>query len=107
MVGQRFYFARNKVALSSNTTAATDDRKWERSDFLSAFSGQILPKVYADLALQYNYDDQKIKRQSIGVRYVPEPGKVLNAAYRYNSFYSATTPNYLATINPQPLFKYR
>ena len=91
MVGQRFYFARNKVALSSNTTAANDDRKWERSDFLSAFSGQILPKVYADLALQYNYDDQKIKRQSIGVRYVPEPGKVLNAAYRYNEDASAPT----------------
>ena len=91
MVGERLYFSRNRVALSANTLSSTDDRNWDRSDFLSAFSGQILPKVYADLAMQYNFADEKFKRQSVGVRYLPEAGKVLNAAYRYNADTNAPT----------------
>lgn len=37
-----------------------------------------------DTAWQYNVSDRQVKRYSIGTRYQPEPGKVLNAAYRYN-----------------------
>lgn len=83
MIGQRFYFERNKVNLSSSSSTDTT-QKWDKSDFLAAFSGQILPKVYADTAWQYNLSDRQVKRYSIGMRYQPEPGKVLNAAYRYN-----------------------
>jgi len=80
MLGQRLYFAPNRVGLDStiNTT-----NKWDRSDVLAAFSGQILPKVYADTALQYNLTDRQVKRYSLGAHYQPEPGKVLNASYRY------------------------
>lgn len=83
MIGQRFYFTRNKVALTGVATT-NDNDKWDRSDFLAAFSGQILPKVYADSAVQFDVNDQRAERYSVGMRYQPEPGKVLNAAYRYN-----------------------
>jgi LPS-assembly protein len=83
MIGERFYFTRNKVALSGNAVSSDDD-KWERSDFLAGFSGQILPKVYADTAWQFDLNDRHTKRYSLGMRYQPEPGKVLNASYRYN-----------------------
>ncbi|WP_301101792.1 lipid IV(A) palmitoyltransferase PagP [Propionivibrio sp.] len=81
MLGQRFYFTQNRVKLPG---AAPDSGKWDKSDFLAAFSGQLLPRVYADTAVQYNLSDQQVKRYSIGTRYQPEPGKVLNLAYRYN-----------------------
>ena len=54
MLGQRYYFERNKVALTSSSTLPSDETKWNRSDVLAAFSGQILPRVYADTAVQYN-----------------------------------------------------
>ena len=89
MIGQRFYFERNKVNLSSTISTTASSQKWDKSDFLAAFSGQVLPKVYADAAWQYNLSDRQIKRFSLGTRYQPEPGKVLNAAYRYNRDVSA------------------
>jgi LPS-assembly protein len=81
MFGQRFYFSQQKVTLSGQAVDA--DEKWQKSDFLAAFSGQILPKVYADTALQYGAADRDVKQYSLGARYLPEPGKVLNASYRY------------------------
>lgn len=90
MFGQRFYFTRNRVGLTASTTTTADDGKWDRSDILAAFSGQVLPKVYADAAWQYNVVDRQVKRYSMGARYQPEPGKVLNASYRYNR--DATAP---------------
>lgn len=81
IVGQRFYFSQQKVTLSG--LPVDSDTKWNKSDFLAAFSGQILPKVYADSALQYNAGDRSVERYSLGARYLPEPGKVLNASYRY------------------------
>ena len=89
MVGQRFYFTQNKVGLTPTIDTVHSEQKWERSDFLAAFSGQILPKVYADSALQYNLVDRETKRYSLGLRYQPAAGKVLNAAYRYNQDSSA------------------
>ena len=83
MLGQRFYFTPNKVLLP-NTLATPPDQPWERSDALAAFSGQVLPKVFADAAFEYNLVDHKLKRYSMGARFEPEPGKVLNAEYRYN-----------------------
>ena len=67
------------------TTQRTDDgSKWDKSDSLAAFSAQMLPGVYADTAWQYSPSDRQVQRYSVGMRYQPEPGKVLNAAYRYN-----------------------
>jgi LPS-assembly protein len=83
MIGQRFHFTRSKVNLD-RIAVAGEDEKWNRSDFLAAFSGQILPKVFVDTAWQFDPDDRRSQRYSLEMRYRPEPGKVLNAAYRRN-----------------------
>jgi len=83
MLGQRFYFKQSRVGLNS-TAEESKDNRWEKSDVLAAFSGQVLPRVYGDLAWQYNLSDKEVKRYSMGARYQPVPGKVLNAAYRYS-----------------------
>jgi LPS-assembly protein len=80
MLGQRFYFSRNKVALSG--IVDDNSKKWDRSDVLAGFGGQILPKVFVDTAWQFDLNNRKTKRYSVEMRYRPEPGKVLNAAYR-------------------------
>ncbi|MBI4742570.1 MAG: lipid IV(A) palmitoyltransferase PagP [Betaproteobacteria bacterium] len=79
MLGQRFYFREQQVTLPGQAK-----RVWTKSDFLAAFSGQILPKVYADAAVQYNVENSRAERYSVGARYNPEPGKTLNVAYRFN-----------------------
>lgn len=85
MFGQRYYFQRQRVTLDDTGATAADQTKWNKSDFLAAFSGRILPKTYLDAALQYNPHDSRMERSSIGARYTPELGKVLNASYRFAS----------------------
>ncbi|MBW7901097.1 MAG: LPS assembly protein LptD [Rhodocyclaceae bacterium] len=85
MFGQRYYFRRQRVDLDGQTIPGQTQDKWNRSDFLAAFSGRILPKTWLDAALQYNPSDRRTERSSIGVRYQPELGKVLNASYRFAS----------------------
>ncbi len=85
MLGQRLYFTDDKVALPGTTT-----RQWNKSDLLAGFTGQILPRVYADAALEYTVNDQEFQRYSMGARYFPEAGKLLNASYSYNT--QAATP---------------
>lgn len=79
LLGQRLYFRNQEVVLPGQT-----QRVWDRSDFLAAFSGQVLPKVFADAALQYSPTSSQTQRLTLGGRYLPEPGKVLNMAYRFN-----------------------
>jgi LPS-assembly protein len=79
MIGQRLYFTDDKVALPGSS-----NRKWDKSDFLAGFSGQVWPRVYADAALQYDPGGQQFERYSLGARYLPELGKVVNAIYSYN-----------------------
>ena len=85
MIGQRLYFTDDKVTLPGTTA-----RKWSNSDLLAGFTGQVLPRVYADAAVQYDPGDQQFQRYSIGARYFPEAGKLLNASYSYNT--QAATP---------------
>jgi LPS-assembly protein len=85
MFGQRYYFQQQRTTLAGAALSAADQGKWNKSDFLAAFSGRVLPKTYLDAALQYNPRDTRTERSSIGMRYQPELGKVLNASYRYAS----------------------
>lgn len=85
MFGQRYYFQRQRVTLTGQVDPTVEEDKWNKSDFLAAFSGRILPKTYLDAALQYNPKDTRMERSSIGTRYQPELGKVLNLSYRYGS----------------------
>jgi LPS-assembly protein len=79
MIGQRFYFRDQKVPLNPGDPL----RSGKSSDFLAALTGKVMPKVFADAAVQYNTHDSQISRLTLAGRYQPEVGKVLNASYRY------------------------
>ena len=86
MFGQVFYFSQNKVLLP----AAIGNPEWATSNYLAAFSGQILPRLYVDTAMEYDPNNQQFQRFGFGAHYVPAAGKVLNASYSYNP--DAATP---------------
>jgi lipopolysaccharide assembly outer membrane protein LptD (OstA) len=47
------------------------------------FNGLVLPKTYADAAIEYDYDLNQVDRFSLGARFQPDFGKVISASYRY------------------------
>lgn len=77
-VGQRFYFRDQAVTLPGEAP-----RTSRRTDFLAAFAGRIAPGVYVDTGWQYDPNFSRTERFNAGGRYQPEPGKVLNASYRF------------------------
>lgn len=78
MLGQRYYFKPQRVAIPGETT-----RQDDFSNIVAAFNGLIAPKTYADVAWEFNYRDNVSERFSAGARFQPEYGKVLSASYRY------------------------
>jgi LPS-assembly protein len=78
MIGQRYYFKPQRVAIEGETT-----RQDNFSNLVAAVSGAVLPKTYADVAWEYNYDVGASERFSAGARFQPELGKVLSASYRF------------------------
>ena len=77
-VGTRHYFTDQSVTLPGET-ARTD----RAADILATLAGRVWPRTYADIGWQYNPRDGRTERMSLGGRYRPEAGKVLNVAYRY------------------------
>ena len=78
MIGQRYYFQRQRVAIPGETA-----RVDSFSNFLAAFSGTVAPKTYVDAAWEYNSRESQNDRLSMGVRYQPELAKVVSASYRF------------------------
>ncbi len=79
MVGQRYYFTDPRVGLPGERL-----QQDKFSDFLAAFTGQVAPRTYVDMAWQYDFSNSTNERFTIGARYQPAHGQVLSAAYRYN-----------------------
>ncbi|HEY4372697.1 MAG TPA: LPS-assembly protein LptD [Burkholderiales bacterium] len=77
-IGQRYYFTTQQVTLP--TEIARVDKQ---SDFLAAISGDIVPKVRFDSAIEYDPNQKQIQRVTHGIRWSPEPGNTVSAAYRY------------------------
>ena len=78
MVGQRYYFSPQRVTLPGETARNSDF-----SNLIAAFNGLVLPKTYADAAIEYDYRRGEADRFSLGARFQPDLGKVLSASYRY------------------------
>ncbi len=77
-LGTRYYFTDQSVTLPGEVA------RTERSaDILATLTGQVLPNTYADIGWQYNPRDARTDRLTLGGRYRPEVGKVINAGYRY------------------------
>lgn len=79
-VAQRFYFRSQRVTVPG--VPARPDQS-SSSDLLAALSGSIAPNITADAGWQYNTDLSQTQRLNTAVRYNPQPGKVLNLAYRH------------------------
>lgn len=87
MIGQRYYFSPQRVAITGETT-----RQADFSNLVAAITGLVLPKTYSDVTWEYNYNDGRTERFSAGARYQPELGKVFSASYRYTRDPLSATP---------------
>jgi len=79
-IAQRYYFEPERVGL----TPTSPLRSTTDSDILASLGGRIGKAWTFDATTQYNRHQQRPEKHSISGRYAPEPGKVLNASYRYN-----------------------
>jgi LPS-assembly protein len=79
-VGQRYYFAAERVGLTptSPLRSSTD------SDVLASIGGRLGRSWTFDATTQYNRHQQRAERYTTAVSYRPEVAKVLNASYRFN-----------------------
>ena len=95
---ERFYFKSQEVKLPG--IAARNDN---RSDLLATLGGTIVPHWTAELGWQYTTAASQTQRANANVRYEPEPGKVVNVAYRYTNGALTTasgTTTFINTTNP-------
>lgn len=81
-VAQRLYFQSQQVTLPGVPPRSPES---SRSDLLVLLSGTVAPRVTADIGWQYNDGFSQTQKFNVGARYLPQPGKVLNAVYRYTS----------------------
>jgi LPS-assembly protein len=79
IIGQRYHFEDPKVGLPGEKL-----QRDKYSDFLAAFTGEVAPRTYVDVALEYDFNTARTTRFTLGSRYQPTRGKVVSAAYRYN-----------------------
>jgi LPS-assembly protein len=77
-IGQRYYFADQKVALPGETLNTSNS-----SDIIAGFTTNLKTKWNLDTFWQYNTDNSQSARTTITSRYNPEPGKTLNLSYSY------------------------
>lgn len=77
-IGQVYYFQPPRVTL--NTTPTSD----KTSDILGFASSQVSPSVSFDAGWQYTPNLSRSEKVTVVGRYSPEPGSIVNAAYRYS-----------------------
>ena len=85
-VAQRYYFKTQDVTLPNVSARGSNS-----SDLLAAVSGTVAPHWTVDAGWQYTTDLSQTQRFNSSVRYQPEPGQVVNVAYRYTNGSLATT----------------
>jgi LPS-assembly protein len=76
-IGQVYYFRPPRVTLGDTPPPS------KTSDILGYAASQMSPSVALEAAWQYTPNLQRSEKITVGGRYSPEPGSVVNAAYRY------------------------
>jgi LPS-assembly protein len=79
-IGQRYYFADERVGLTPASTLRTRGQ----SDLLASLGGRLPRNLSFDATVQYNPQDARLERYNLSGRYAPEIAKVISAGYRYN-----------------------
>lgn len=77
-VAQRFYLDNLQVTLPG-----APERGRSRSDLIGTLTGQLWRGWTIGAGLQYSSTLASIERSVLGFRFIPEPGMVFNASYRY------------------------
>ena len=77
-LGQIYYFDPQRVTLPGR--APRDDNK---SDLVAIVTGQVTPAFSMDAGVEYNASANRSRRFDLAARYAPQPGRVLNVAYRF------------------------
>jgi LPS-assembly protein len=78
-LGQIYYFDPQRVTLD----ATKPPRDGGKSDLLALVSGQVTPTFAIDGSLQFDAGQNRAQQFDLAGRYSPQPGRVLNAAYRH------------------------
>ncbi len=89
-VAQRYYYKTQEVTVPNVAPRGSNS-----SDLLAAISGTVAQHWTVDAGWQYTTDLSETQRFNTSTRYQPEPGKVVNLAYRY------TNGTQLAATQPQ------
>jgi LPS-assembly protein len=79
-LGQRYYFADERVALTPGAPLRTASS----SDILASIGGRLFRYWTFDTTAQYDHRRSRPQRYTASVRYSPELAKVITAAYRFN-----------------------
>jgi len=77
-IGQRYYFDDQEVTLPGSLISENNS-----SDIIAAMTARLNNKWNLDAFWQYNTDKSGMVRTNLLARYNPEPGKLINAGYRY------------------------
>ena len=77
VIAQRYYFSDQRVTLDQ------PPRDANRTDLLLGAGGTLTEAWRFDALLQYGTIDDQFERSNVALQYRPEPGKVLNTAYRF------------------------
>jgi LPS-assembly protein len=78
-LAQRYYFQSQRVTVPGVPPRPSQSSS---SDLLAALSGTVAPNWVAEAGWQYNTDLSQTQKFNVGVRYRPQPGKILNLVYR-------------------------
>ena len=81
-VAQRYYFESQRVTLPG---VAPRSNQTTSSDLLGVISGTLAPHWTAEGGWQFNSDTNQTRKLNMAARYQPEPGRVVNLAYRYTA----------------------
>lgn len=78
-LAQRYYFQSQRVTLPGVPPRSDQSSS---SDLLAALSGTVALNWVAEAGWQYNTDLSQTQKFNVGIRYRPQPGKILNLVYR-------------------------
>jgi len=92
-IAQRYFIERQRVTIPGVLPTPNST-----SDLLAAVRGIIIPHWILDAGVSYTTQQSQLQRAYTALRYNPEPGKLLNAAYRFTR--QNTTPGTTTTTNP-------
>ncbi|WP_321870953.1 LPS-assembly protein LptD [Paraburkholderia tropica] len=89
VLAQQYYFSDQRVTLTQDqtTTGAA------HSDLIAGMSLKVGGGFASETAFQYNADDNRLEKASVGFGYSPGPSRVLNVAYRYTRENNTTLDN--------------